>query len=319
MQIPETPVLRDIVLIGGGHSHVVVLRMWAMNPLPGARLTLICTDTDTPYSGMLPGFIAGHYTCDEVHIDVRRLAEFAGARYYHDEVIGIGQRAALLEDSVARLADSSRGGSQALRLDEVELLLTDGAHRLQVAGDLGGARAAYALAAGVLDGIDNPGTLDLRQALAQERDALERMGADPRVVALARLDAFESALDLPRKLPSPDADGSRPWWQRAFARLVQVRPSDRAIAIAPADRAAGFAALQLELTLARAAAERRDSAGWKAALLRSDAWLARLSPPSPALKSTRAQLASLRALPLSVQVPSFGSTLRQLQATRSAP
>jgi selenide,water dikinase len=93
MQAPESPVLRDIVLIGGGHSHVVVLRMWAMNPLPGARLTLICTDTDTPYSGMLPGYIAGHYACDDVHIDVRRLAEFAGARYYRDEVVGIDRAA----------------------------------------------------------------------------------------------------------------------------------------------------------------------------------------------------------------------------------
>ncbi|MGF1642566.1 MAG: selenide, water dikinase SelD [Thiotrichales bacterium] len=89
MQTAEFPVLRDIVLIGGGHSHVGVLRMWAMNPVPGARLTLICTDTDTPYSGMLPGYIAGHYSCEDVHIDVRRLAEFAGARYYRDEVIGI--------------------------------------------------------------------------------------------------------------------------------------------------------------------------------------------------------------------------------------
>jgi hypothetical protein len=91
---PDNPVLRDIVLIGGGHSHVVVLHMWAMKPLPGARLTLICTDTDTPYSGMLPGYIAGHYTCDDVHIDLRRLAEFAGARYYRDEVIGIDRAAA---------------------------------------------------------------------------------------------------------------------------------------------------------------------------------------------------------------------------------
>ncbi|MBI5789930.1 MAG: selenide, water dikinase SelD [Rhodocyclales bacterium] len=89
MQAKATPVLRDIVLIGGGHSHVGVLHMFAMKPIPGVRLTVICTDTDTPYSGMLPGYIAGHYDFDEVHIDLRRLAEFAGARYYRDEVVGI--------------------------------------------------------------------------------------------------------------------------------------------------------------------------------------------------------------------------------------
>jgi selenide,water dikinase len=93
MRTPASPVLRDIVLIGGGHSHAVALRMWAMRPVPGARLTLICTDTETPYSGMLPGFIAGHYDCEDIHIDVRRLAEFAGARYYRDEVVGIDRAA----------------------------------------------------------------------------------------------------------------------------------------------------------------------------------------------------------------------------------
>ncbi|MBL8479396.1 MAG: selenide, water dikinase SelD [Sterolibacteriaceae bacterium] len=92
MQAKASPVLRDIVLIGGGHSHVGVLHMFAMKPLPGVRLTVICTDTDTPYSGMLPGYIAGHYGFDEVHIDLRRLAEFAGARYYRDEVTGIDRR-----------------------------------------------------------------------------------------------------------------------------------------------------------------------------------------------------------------------------------
>ncbi len=89
MQAVTEPAVRDIVLIGGGHSHVGVLLMFAMKPLPGVRLTVICTDTDTPYSGMLPGYIAGHYGFDEVHIDLRRLAAFAGARYCKDEVIGI--------------------------------------------------------------------------------------------------------------------------------------------------------------------------------------------------------------------------------------
>lgn len=90
------PILRDIVLIGGGHTHVNVLRHFAMKPMLGVRLTVVCRDTHTPYSGMLPGYVAGHYTYDDVHIDLRRLAEFAGARFFRSEVVGLDRHSRLV-------------------------------------------------------------------------------------------------------------------------------------------------------------------------------------------------------------------------------
>lgn len=89
MNQPDQPIVRELLLVGGGHSHVVLLKHFAMHPIPGLRLTLICRDTHTPYSGMLPGYVAGHYGYDDVHIDLDRLATFANARFLRDEVTGI--------------------------------------------------------------------------------------------------------------------------------------------------------------------------------------------------------------------------------------
>ncbi|NET37330.1 MAG: selenide, water dikinase SelD [Cyanothece sp. SIO1E1] len=89
MQQGPQPIEKDLVFVGGGHSHAIVLRAFGMKPIPGVRLTLITNLVDTPYSGMLPCHISGLYDFDTSHIDLRPLANFAQCRLFMDEVVGV--------------------------------------------------------------------------------------------------------------------------------------------------------------------------------------------------------------------------------------
>ena len=83
------PAVRNILLLGAGHAHVEVLRAFAAKPEPSTRLTLVTREANSPYSGMLPGFIAGHYGFEQAHIHVAPLAQSANAELYLDEACGI--------------------------------------------------------------------------------------------------------------------------------------------------------------------------------------------------------------------------------------
>lgn len=69
--------MKRLLLLGGGHAHLFVLEAFARRR-PDAEVLLVTPDVLTPYSGMLPGAIAGHYRYREACIDLRPLAQRAG-------------------------------------------------------------------------------------------------------------------------------------------------------------------------------------------------------------------------------------------------
>ena len=81
--------MKRLVLVGGGHAHVEVLRRFGRAPVPGVELVLVSPQRLAPYSGMLPGLVAGHYEHAAVHIDLERLSRFAGARFLPTRAAGV--------------------------------------------------------------------------------------------------------------------------------------------------------------------------------------------------------------------------------------
>lgn len=237
-------------------------------------------------------------------------------RVLRDELLGLTQRNALLEDSVSKLADSTRQGAQALRLDEAELMLGLGQQRLTVAGDVAGAQHAYALASRVLDGVDDPRLLNVRQALQQERAALDALQGGPRQQLGTQLDALAAQLSrLPVQAPTVEA-ANTPVWQKLLAPLVQIRPAAGNATLLPANRSAARAALDLEFALARTALERGDAESFQSALKRAGIWLPRLWLDSPQRRGIERSLRMLAGQSLTMDMPLLGSTLEQLHALR---
>ena len=84
-----------LLLLGGGHAHA-----WVLRELRGGDVTLVTPYPHHTYSGMLPGFVAGHYRLDEIRIDLADLVARAGAKLVLGRVVSLdaGRRVARLED-----------------------------------------------------------------------------------------------------------------------------------------------------------------------------------------------------------------------------
>jgi len=87
---------KDIVLVGGGHAHVHVMKALAGRLPASWRVTLVSPGSHTPYSGMLPGFIAGIYSLDDAHIDLEWLATETGAHFRQTRAVGLDREKRLV-------------------------------------------------------------------------------------------------------------------------------------------------------------------------------------------------------------------------------
>jgi selenide, water dikinase len=81
--------VKRLLLVGGGHSHLAVLKSFGDAPAEGVRLGLLSPNRHAFYSGMVPGVVAGHYRPEDCRIDLRLLAAHAGARFFQDSAVGM--------------------------------------------------------------------------------------------------------------------------------------------------------------------------------------------------------------------------------------
>ncbi len=81
--------MKRLLLVGAGHAHAQVLRDWVRQPVPHTDLLLVSPSALAPYSGMVPGWLAGTYRYEQICIDFAALARAAGARFVRDEMVAL--------------------------------------------------------------------------------------------------------------------------------------------------------------------------------------------------------------------------------------
>ncbi len=250
-----------------------------------------------------------------------RLGETASSqRVLREELLGIGDRAALLEDALTRLAQTRQEGAQAMLLDEAEFLLLAGEGRLRLFRDQDAAIRALTLADAALAGLQEPIYATLRQTLAQEIAALQAMPADPLLLARARINALLAelaTLPAPADTRPPDAP-SQSRLAALLGQLITVRRLDESGApLDPQIRAARLAAFGLQLQLQLAALERGEPVEGFAAGSSFQAGLISLfDRTDPRVAPHIEALGSLDLTPAAIP-PAAGATLRELRGMRA--
>ena len=83
--------INHLVLIGGGHTNVLLMRKWLMYPklMPEIPITIISRDTHLVYSATFPSVISKSISLNNSLIDIRSLARKARVSFIKNEVTNI--------------------------------------------------------------------------------------------------------------------------------------------------------------------------------------------------------------------------------------
>ncbi len=260
----------------------------------------------------------------------RRLGDAEGVNQsVREEVLGLGERARLLEDAVARLADRNLSGTVLLRLNEAEFLLRMGHERLRLFDDAQATIAAFQLADAELAALEDPLFAGVRQTIASEIAALAAVPQIERSALLLRLDAVADSLPtLPARSAlidarPPELPPAAGWMDRAAAALgqfVRVREvsTDATALIDPLNADAARAALAIELALAKAALVTGDESALRAAVERARRHLSgTFAVDQASVQQALTALDAVLASPAQAAWPDIGNSLKELRNLRA--
>ena len=238
-----------------------------------------------------------------------------------EQLLGLGERARLVEDAIANLADKRLTGHDAMLLDESEMLLALGGERFALFHDPAATIAAYRLADTTLAAIEDPAFSTVRQSISAEIDGLSNLGGADVAATSAALTALRTdAAQLPPARRDAGNAGEESRWWHVFGNLVRVRTgADAAAAAQRHDASLARQLYVLDLRDAEAALLARDTARYRAALAQAQAELKLdFDMGADAVKSAQDALERLGKAELAPPAPpQLGAALRELRNLRA--
>jgi len=251
----------------------------------------------------------------------QRLADAEGInKTLREEVLGVSERARVLEDAIANIADKRLSGHDALLLNEAEMVLLLAEQRFELFHDAAAAARAYRIADAALAALQDPAFATVRETLAVELRGLEQMNQPAEAAALAELAQLREQvvrLPLAAALDRRNAGADSRLW-RALGQFVRITRSGESGTVADPALLRNF--VVLELRGAELALLERDDTALHAALERARVQLRDGFAASDA--SVSAALAGLDRLAgrsaAAAPAPVLGATLKELRNLRAA-